>query len=62
MYDKASVYKYREKHPDIWREQNKKNLKAYYVRNKERLLTRAKERYYAKKTLKNEGLLEVPEN
>lgn len=39
---KTAIYKYREAHPERWREQQRKNNRAYYERNREACIARVK--------------------
>lgn len=39
---KAAIYNYRATHPDTWKEQQKKNQKSYYERNREACIARVK--------------------
>jgi hypothetical protein len=47
--DKAKIYRWRQKHPEQWNLQNKKNKKAYYERNREEIKAKALAYYYAKR-------------
>ena len=53
-YNRDSVLKYREAHPDKWLLQNKKNQRAYYLRNKAELLAKMKHRKQLKQAQKIE--------
>lgn len=33
---KKAIYKYKETHPEKWKEQQRKNQKSYYQKNKEK--------------------------
>jgi hypothetical protein len=39
---KAAIYRYREAHPERWKEQQRKNNKTYYERNREACIARVK--------------------
>jgi hypothetical protein len=49
--NKASVYRWVERNPEKARERGRRNNRAYYERNKERLRAAALERYHRKKVL-----------
>lgn len=48
-YNRDSVYRYRDSHPEIWAEQQRKNQKAHYERNKEVLKAKKLAHYHKKK-------------
>ena len=49
VYNKESIYKWRENNKEAWDEQMRKNSRAYYERNKEAERKRKLEYYYRKK-------------
>ena len=56
-YNRDSVIKYRDKHPEKWQIQNKKNQRAYDLRNRDKLLEKMKQRKLLKKI---ENILQTP--
>lgn len=40
---KAAIYKYRSNNPSVWKEQQRKNQKSYYERNREACIARVKQ-------------------
>jgi len=48
-YNRDSIYKYRDSHPEKWAEQQRKNQKAYYERNKEAMRAKKLAYYHKKK-------------
>ena len=49
VYNKESIYKWRENNKDAWDEQMRKNSRAYYEKNKEAKKAKSLENYYKKK-------------
>jgi hypothetical protein len=45
---KQSILKWRDANPEKWQEQNKKNCKSYYYKNREALIKKKLEKYYQK--------------